>query len=362
MKRTGGFAKLSRIVPVAVLLFGSSNASADPDNLALIVTGTASAHAREIAASSFEAAARGRGPVLTVPEFSAKDTATIKSCVTAAHPWRCIAPVIHDKELHRVAVISLTNDTGPDSSPMLVITAQLVVADLDAAITDQRFCVRCTDDVLTTATAELTRALFQTIDMRSGRTVVAIKSIPRGARILFDGSSMGATDRSFNTFPGKHTIVLELDGYRREIRTIEAALDRTAELSITMRSVLESANEHRTTEPQVAEQYEPSSRGSPTGSPTSSSLAPKLAIVTGSMALVAGVIVLVFNEHPSTSQPGHEQPPVYYDTRPPGIGLILGGAVVGLGGYLWWRYTRSTVAPTAESIPGGATVGISKAF
>lgn len=345
----------ARIIPVALLLTATSYASAGTDKTALLISGTAAAHARELAATAVEAVARDSGRLPTQPTFSAKDVAAIRECVTTPHAWRCVTPVIRDKELRQLAVVSLVNDTAPDHGPMIVVTEQVILADLDTAVAGQRFCIRCTDDVLINATTELTRSLFQEIEVRSGRTVVAVKSVPRGARITFDGNSMGATNRSFNTFPGRHTVVLDLDGYRRESRTIEAGLDRTSELVVTMRSPTAAVEERRD-----IEEREPPLPAR--GASLTSRLAPQLAMGSGALAVVTGAVLIAFNEHPTDKPSGTVQPRFYYDTMPPGIGLLISGAVAGVGGYIWWRYTRSTVAPTVAATPGGTTVGITKAF
>lgn len=347
--------RIPRLLLVAALLIGSSNASADTDRIALLVSGTAADHARELAATTIESIAHDTGHPLTSPTFTAKEAAAIKRCVTTPRAWSCVAPVVHDKELQQVVVVSLANDTGPDSSPMVVVTEQIIVARLDAAVAEQRFCVRCTDDVLVNVTSELTRSLFQQIEVRSGRIVVDIKSTPRGARILFDGNSMGATDRSFNTFPGKHKVVLELDGYQRESRTVEAALDKTSELSVTMRPITRPSSSNERHDGERCEPYAP-------GSPPSSSLAPKVAMAAGALAVVTGGVLLAFNESPHAELAGKEQPHFYRDTLTPGVSLMVGGVVAAASGYLWWRYTRSTLAPALALAPGGATVGITKAF
>jgi hypothetical protein len=232
---------------------------------------------------------------------------------------------------------------------MLVITEQILVASLDAAIGAQRFCVRCTDDVLVKSTSELTHALFQEIAVRGGRTVVAINSTPRGARITFDGDSMGATDRSFNTFPGTHTIVLELDGYERETRSIDAALDKTSELSVTMRSVGAADN---LTDP-LPPATHPRRR---------TTLVPKLAMGVGALVAITGAVVLVLDQGSDTKPSGTEQRRYYYDTTAPGVVLLSGGAVVGIGGLLWWHFTKSTTAPTVTPVAGGAVIGLTKDF
>ncbi len=341
-----------RVLGAFILAFwflGTAPANAQAaEKMAILVSGTATAHERELAEATFEAIARSAGLAVARSGFTAREASTINACITAPQAWTCATPTVRGKGLDHVAIISLAPETAPDSSPMVIITAQILVARLDAAVVSQRFCVRCTDDVLTTTTTELTRSVLKEIAVRSGRTVVTINSTPRGARILFDGQSMGATDRSFNTFPGVHTVVLELDGYRQETRTIQATLDRTSELSLTMRSLeAPPANDVRDT-------------GDDKPGPTS--LVPKLAMSVGALAIIAGGVALALNQSPIVAPFGSEQPQHYRDTVAPGIGLMIGGAAVGLGGYLWWRHTRAPVAPSVVPLPGGATVGIAASF
>jgi hypothetical protein len=341
----------ARVAVIAVTLLGlvHAPAHASANKTALLVSGTATPHQRELAASTIEAIARDAGAPVAKASFSAKEATTIAGCVTAPQAWNCVASVIRGRGLEQVAIVSLVNDTSPDSSPMVIITEQIIVMNLDTAISAQRFCVRCTDDVLVNVTSELTRTMFQDIAVRSGRTVVTITSTPRGARLVFDGNSIGATDRSFSTFPGKHTVELELDGYRRESRAVEAALDKTSVLSVTMRPLNAppeaSADGHRDAQPAQA-----------------TPLAPKLAVGAGALAVIAGVIVFALDEKSLTAPKGTEQRRQYYDTTVPGIALVVGGVIAGVGGYLGWRHTRSTVAPVVAPMPGGVTVGLTKVF
>jgi hypothetical protein len=332
----------------AFWFLGTASANANPEKMALLVSGAATAHERELAETTFEAIARSAGLTVARSGFTAREASAINACVTAPQAWSCATPTVKGKGLDHVAIISLAPETAPDSSPMVVITAQVLVARLDAAVVSQRFCVRCTDDVLTTTTTELTRSVLKEIAVRSGRTVVTINSTPRGARILFDGQSMGATDRSFNTFPGVHTVVLELDGYRQETRTVQATLDRTSELSLTMRPLeAPPANDARDTGE---------------AKPAQASLMPKLAMGIGALAIIGGGVALALNQGPIVAPFGTEQPQHYRDTVAPAIGLMIGGAAVGLGGYFWWRYTRAQVAPSVVPLPGGASIGIAASF
>lgn len=340
---------------VLVSSLGAARVSAAPTNaqaekLGLLVSGTASAHERELAETAVETMARTAGLAVAKPGFTAREASTLNACVTAPQAWSCVSPTVRGKGLDHLALISLAPDTGPDSSPMIVITAQIIVARLDAAIVSQRFCVRCTDDVLAKTTTDLTRSVLQEVAVRSGRTVVTINSVPRGARIVFDGQPMGATDRSFNTYPGVHTVVLELDGYRQESRTVEAKLDKTSELSLSMRSVASPAQPD-------------DPHGGGTAEPATAPLAPKLVMGAGALAVVGGSIALAFNHSAAVAPIGTEQPQHYRDTIAPGIGLVIGGAVVGLGGYLWWHYTRPpAVTPSVALLPGGASIGVATSF
>jgi len=200
--------------------------------------------------------------------------------------------------------------------------------------------------------------LLQEVTVRSRRTVVAIHSTPRGARITFDGDTigdtMGDTDRSISTFPGPHTVVLELEGYQRESRTIDAVLDKTFELWVGMHPIAGSPDDHR--------DFFAAARAQPLDLPGAAWLAPRLMVGVGGVAVVAGAIVLAFDQDPVTKPIGTEQPAYYYDTIEPGISLVLSGAIVGVGGYLWWRYTRSTAVPIVTPIARGVVMGFTNHF
>ena len=334
----------------ALLLGRAALAQAETNRATLLISGAASPHDRELVTTTIAGVAGDVGSSIESQTFAPKEASAIAQCVLRPKAWSCLPSVVRSKGLQHVVVVSLASDTGSDGSPMVVITEQVIVASFDAAIGSRRFCVRCTDDVLTKLTGELTRSLLQQIAARSGRTVVAINSTPRGARITFDGASMGATDRSFNTYPGTHTVVLELEGYQRELRSIDTALDKTFELSVPMRPV---------GGPAVDLSALANAHGA--DPPYGDRLAPALAIA-GMLTVAAGVAVLGFDQDPVTVPIGTKQPAHYYDTTGPGFGLIVGGAVLSAGGFLWWYYTGSTTTPIAAPISGGAMFGLEKVF
>jgi hypothetical protein len=147
-------------------------------------------------------------------------------------------------------------------------------------------------------------------------------------------------------------VVLELEGYQRETRAIDAALDRTTELSVAMRPTPGRLDGPRDpTAARVGREPWPVTQ-----------LAPMLVVGVGGLALIAGAVVLAFDQDPATQPIGTEQPARYHDTIAPGLGLVLGGAAAGAGGLLWWQYTRSTMAPTVAPTAGGAVIGVTNRF
>ena len=68
------------------------------------------------------------------------------------------------------------------------------------------------------------------------------------------------------------------------------------------------------------------------------------------------------NQSPE-ADPNKDQPQRYYTTVAPGVAIVAGGAVVGaLGGYLWWRYSKSSASPSVTPTNGGVVVGVSTSF
>lgn len=334
-------------------LGGAARATADQARTTLLVSGTATLHARALATTTIEAIVRNTGASLVHETFTPGEEANLKACATVPQAGRCIAPTIRDKGLDQVALVSLIMGTGTDGSPMIVVTAQIIAAKLEAAAWAQRLCTHCTDTLLVEAVSGVTRAVLEEISVRGGRSTVTLQSTPRGARITLDGSPAGTTDRSIPTVPGAHMVVFELEGYQREVRTIDAVVDGTTALTVAMRPT-----PGRIDEPLDRPAHHVSLRDPRRGS----RLGTLLVAGIGGLALITGVVVLAFDEDPVTQPIGTEQPAWYRDTIEPGIGLLLCGAALGAGGLLWWQHARSTVAPTIAPAAGGAVIGITNKF
>jgi hypothetical protein len=223
---------------------------------------------------------------------------------------------------------------------MVVLTAKLIVTHPHALVVHQRFCEHCTDDKLTQASTELTQQLVQELAVRMGRTVLEVKSTPSGARITLDGDPIGATNTTFNTYPGSHVVIIEKPGYLTQTISTDTQEGKTAEVSVALR---ESDSSPRTA---IAK---PPSRHS--------RIVPLTLIGAGGAAAVtAGVLVYLGQQDGRNDK--------YVHTHATAIGVVTGlagVAMIGAGAYLWWRGPGGS-APTAAVLPGGAIVGWTRSF
>jgi hypothetical protein len=340
---------LGRSVSALVMLLAASPAMAGETTI--IVSGTAPRHAREVAATAVAAgAADVPGNKIVQSAFSAHDVATLTKCMTEGQPWVCMNPVLRGKGIQQLAVVSVDNQTGSDGSPMIVITEQIVAENLFAPVGDKRYCDHCTDDVLGKLTSELTRDVLREVATRGGRTVVSIKSVPRGARITFDQKLVGATDASLNTYPGTHSLSLELDGYQVVNRIVDAAEGKTTEVNVALSQAPRADDRDRVIV------------GSGDRLGRLPSYVPWLFIGAGGAAVVTGTVLVLVDSKPS-ADPNSERSRYYYSTKVPGIVTGIAGALsVGAGLYILHRQrvTRSTI--TATPLSGGAAVQWTRSF
>lgn len=85
----------------------------------------------------------------------------------------------------------------------------------------------------------------------------------------------------------------------------------------------------------------------------SSSLLPKLVVIAGVAAVVAGAVLYAYDEDPSP-----EGQPTYFDSAVPGIALAVAGAVaMGAGGWWWARSGRRSSAPVASIGRSSGVIG-----
>jgi hypothetical protein len=340
------------VLPLVALAEPARN-TATSSAVLVTTAGKLTEHDRALAAGAAEARVQGAGWSLTSKPFSAREVETVAACLRDIAAWPCVARVVGGRGIRRVAVVALNRNEAPDGAPQVVIVERLVLAEAELVVLGQRFCERCTDDTLAALTAELTTELLQRAQLDSGRTVLAVRSMPQGALYSVDGTLSGATDATIDIVPGMHVVTIEKEGFESATRKVEAVEGKTAEVSVTLQH-LEPATPPRVVAP-----------AKPAVAARRSRALPIAMVATGSASVVGGVIALALNQHPVTKPADQEQPRGYYDTVPAGIALVVGGVLLGgAGGYLWWKYVHDDKrsSPTVTPIAGGAVVGVQGAF
>lgn len=304
----------------------------------IVVAGDADAHERAAVRAAVETTARDAGWPLPERAASQTEAERLVQCSNATTPWTCIATTRGGRAIERVLVMAVDERRADNGAPMIVLTGKLIVAASRSMVVRQRFCEHCADDALAEASSALARQVMQEVAARAGRTILAVRSVPSGAQIIVDGVRIGATDGTFNTFPGRHVVIVEKPGYHPETRTIIADEGKTSEISIDLR---------------------PTGAVSPPGTQPSR-IAPGLVIASGVALATAGALLIMIDEDPSSSGPQRE---FYRDSARHGAGYAVAGMVVAGAGVVWWsRRTRARTRPALSVIRGGGMLGWSGAF
>lgn len=303
-----------RALVVSALMFAwaapTSVAAASEDGLVLVRGNVAEAR-RAVVGAAIETATRAGGWSLPSKPIGKKEADALLACADSKTPWTCVSSSPGAAGVRQLFVIGVQNGQSDNGVPIVVITAKLIVAESQDIIVRQRFCEQCADDKLVEAATDLVQQILRYVAVRSGRTIVAIRSNPVGAKITFDGVPMGATGASYGTYPGKHVVVLEKDGYVTETRELLAEEGKTAELSVALRSTNPGP-------PKVRD-------------PSSSRLIPGI-------ALAGGTVFLAFSSY-ALYRGAHDDVKFTYDHATPAavVSGIIGLGAIGTGLYLLWR-------------------------
>ncbi|HEX3759810.1 MAG TPA: PEGA domain-containing protein [Kofleriaceae bacterium] len=295
------------------------------DDGSVVIGGAAEDRDRSVVGAAVAATARAAGWALSRDPVAALDIDRLLACSDPVRPWACVPASLGSHGIRRIFVFAVDHKLTASGAPMVVLTAKLIVQAPQGLAVRQRFCEHCADDRLTGASTELARQLLQDLAVRSGRTVLDVASTPPGARITLDGQPIGATNATFNTFPGAHVVVIEKPGYRAERRTVIAAEGKTAAVAVVLAPV---------------------DRG---GGPERRSRALPVALITGgALAAIAGGVLLDLG-----GRGGVHDKYRYVGATPAGAALGLAGvAAIAAGIYLGWR----TPAPAGVAFAGRAIV------
>jgi hypothetical protein len=313
------------------ILLAVGAAAAEPGMV--LVRGDTGDLERATVSTAVEAVTRAAGWALSPAPRDRRDADTLASCADSKQPWACLPAPASD--LRRLFVVAIEHRPG-DTAPMIVLTARAMVPAERVLIVGERYCEPCADPELNAAATELAGRLLRELAVRAGRTTIAVSSTPPGAQIILDGERVGATDTTLRTYPGLHSVVLEMPGFALETRSLSVKEGETAKISATLRS--HAAPERRP--PPPPPHREPSR------------LPPALVVGGGTALLALGLVLVALDEDVHLTG---KQPERYFDSAPLGAGLAITGAVVAAGGaYWWWRRGRVRPAPAVSLSPGSA--------
>jgi PEGA domain len=335
------------------IMLGSAAAFADSD--AVVFSGNATSADAKIAmtAASIRLRAAKWQIVDSGPALTQKETAALLQCLASTEPQGCVNALVRPKKLRRVAVLALSDERNPDGSVLRVVTVSLAYTDGKTFQVDRGFCDHCVADAMTSTTTTLVSELLNRAALASELTALKVSSTPTGAGVVVDNEPAGATNSTMYIAPGPHTVELTLDGYKSEVRKIEGIEGQTAEVSIVLQKQA-SGTVGSVAFPTTLQPTVDAHGGTP-------ALA-YAAMGFGGAAILGGGVLLLMNEPAVDAPRTQDQPRVYRETIIPGVALIAGGAMVGVGGYIWWRRTKSTTAPVMALTPGGAITGVSGTF
>jgi hypothetical protein len=202
----------------------------------------------------------------------------------------------------------------------------------------QRTCGHCSDAVLTEALEAMMGDLARLAPTMSGH--VRVTSDPPGLNATLDNQPIGVTPVVHDATFGSHTVALSSGGRIVGERTIEVVPDTTVEATVTVQP-----------DPVVAPQPPP--RPVEVASRPSRVL-PVMLIGTGVAAIATGSVLY------ATGGPSGKAY-TYRDTKPPGIGIAIGGAAVAIVGAILFMRTGGS-GPDVAITSTGASVGWARTF
>lgn len=332
---TGVAFALALVVAAATRL---SHASADVG--AVLVTGSAPEQQRTIVASAVRSAAHSGAWQLVETPLDDAEIATLVGCLDARKGWSCAEPVVTKKGIQRLIIVRV-EVARQEGKPALALVQQVLLPGSEVTTADRRICPDCTDETLTRVAFDLTTALLKEAAAGTARTKIAIRSTPPGAWITLDNNNVGLTDRTYATYPGRHVVIVQLDGYETEQRVVEVREDQETAVPFVLRR---------------------KGAGGQTDSVARRYLVPGVLGVAGGAAFGVGLALQITKDPPEAPQ---DQPKRLYSTA--GISLMVGGGLVlGYALYSGIRVRQKHAAristPTVSLSSDGAAIGWAGSF
>ena len=171
-------------------------------------------------------------------------------------------------------------------------------------------CEGCSTVLLVGTAIQASRVLLAQVDQNRGSRI-AVRSRPRGALVTIDDVPRGVTDLAFGVTPGKHTVVLTLDGYEATTHTVEVKPGAEAVVDVHLAPATAG----------------PADKG---GGALSPRVFKWVALGAAVATLGAGIALMVMDGQETCDKAhDHYVCPERYETLTPGVALVATGAALG---------------------------------
>jgi hypothetical protein len=299
---------------------------------AVMVVGSMSPRDREIVLDTVKLESTALSFRFSASGFGRDAADAALECLKNKAGWTCVEPIARGKD--QLFVIQVDSDRSA-GAPTTIVTARLFNVGTEADPPVTRNCEMCNEDALRRTVSDVSRDLLQRAAARSGRTRLTIHTRPRGARLMLDSKPIPNTEAPLPTYPGKHTLVIQLEGHEPATREIVAVEGATTDTAVDLIAV----------------------RGAPVvdRTPHPSRFLPGLAIGIGGAAIISGTVLIVLDQDPDPKGP---QQPRFYDTAQFGVATLAAGFVIAATGVYFLMRPHATSTATLAPLPGGgAAIG-----
>ena len=316
---------MRRLVLILILLTWTSAAHADGD-VGMLVTGDPTMQPQLLALT--EGWLRAHGHQVVASPLPPEGANKLIDCFVI-EDTTCARKIVEGQSKTGTVVFMRVDVTDNATSGMrdVSITGYWFERGGDP-VAEKRSCEKCTDTTLRSTADDLMSALAGSTRKTVGQ--LALTSMPSGARVAIDGTAAGVTPLQLALPPGEHQITISADGHPDIVRTVTIVKGQSVPLDVALKA--------------------------PSLAPHRAKL-PLLIAGAGAALFVAGIVVY------ATSDTDTGATYQYRDTRPLGLGLVVGGlAAAGIGTWLWFKDKPADSTPRVVLLPGAAYVGWARTF
>ena len=236
----------------------------------------------------------------------------------------------------------------------LVLTGYWFVKEHDA-VADKRPCAHCSDKALAKSVGAMMTALAKSSGLDKGR--VKIDSTPSGLVVKLDGLDIGVTPVEKDLGAGPHDISVVKNGHIAATKSI--TVEAGSEASIVIPATETPPAPPPPPPVKVVKEVKVVKQVQVVTVTKSSRVVPDVLMLSGVAAMATGGVFLYYG-----SKSGANEPWVYPTaTRNGTIIGATGAGVFVLGAILWFASGHPHAStPSAQLVPGGATLGWAGSF